>query len=400
MKNIKKIAVNAILVASLLLPFVGASPVFAVSVPNWNVSGSYVMDQHYLGSDNPHNVTLVQDSAGNLTGNGNSGAYTWVIDSGSVSADTVEFTAHYTATDDAVNPLTVLKVTSTVASNGTMSGTWSDNYQGGDRSGEWTTDSGSAIPMSVITHPATNITLSDATLNGVNGGINATQSSFWVSTHTFSTDSTTLPDGVYSTADLGPVSASTNFSSLLSSVSGLPAVTANTTYYVVAWSNMNGVWMHGNMINFTTSLTGSSAGGSVDGDVVENGGVLHVDSISALQSSAIADGTFANGLKYVFHLTTPKNEKKLAFKFSDWLSGTNSILVANNMRISSAQADNSGATILLAGANIYSSPTLNITSDLDADTSGNQVDVVVELSVPVGSAIGSYSSSYGISTTP
>jgi hypothetical protein len=53
------------------------------------------------------------------------------------------------------------------------------------------------------TDAATGITASDATLNGMNGSADATDSSFWVSTSTFSTaSSAALPPGVYSTPDL------------------------------------------------------------------------------------------------------------------------------------------------------------------------------------------------------
>src|SRR5580698_8797074 len=72
------------------------------------------------------------------------------------------------------------------------------------------------------TNPATTVTSSDATLNGTNGDTAATDSSFWVSTSTFSTASSTLPAGVYSTADLGAQGASSTFSAQLSSATGMP----------------------------------------------------------------------------------------------------------------------------------------------------------------------------------
>jgi hypothetical protein len=68
------------------------------------------------------------------------------------------------------------------------------------------------------------------------------------------------------------------------------------------------------------------------------------------------------------------------------------------MRISSAQADNAGATVLLTGADTYSLPVLNMTSDLNPAIDGNQVQVKVEVAVPTTTVNGSYSTSYGVKT--
>ncbi len=103
-----------------------------------------------------------------------------------------------------------------------------------------------------ITGSASDITSSDATLNGTNGPSDATGHSFWVSTATFSTASPTLPADVYSTPDLGAITAGHTFSAQLSSVSGLPTVMPNTPYYFVAWSNVGGVWYPGAIQTFTT----------------------------------------------------------------------------------------------------------------------------------------------------
>lgn len=106
-----------------------------------------------------------------------------------------------------------------------------------------------------VTMSATSINSTDATLNASNGDTDAIGHSFWVSTSTIDTSSPTIPAGVYSTIDLGPVASSTSFSALLSSAVGLPAVTASTTYYFVAWSNVAGTWLPGAVLNFTTSAS-------------------------------------------------------------------------------------------------------------------------------------------------
>ena len=120
----------------------------SAAAPNWNAAGAYIVAFEYQGNDYFHDVTLAQSNTGVLSGNGGSpvgaNVYTWVITTGAVSGDTIDFYANYTATPDAVTPLTTMHVVGTIASSGAMSGTWSDNYQGGTRTGTWTTASGSA----------------------------------------------------------------------------------------------------------------------------------------------------------------------------------------------------------------------------------------------------------------
>lgn len=145
--TIKRIGATTLLTAlALSVLFIGTF-VQAAS-PNWDVEGSYIVQMNYLGTDYAHDMTLTQNNLGELDGTGGSptgfNVYTWDVTSGTVSGDTIDFYANYTATADAVTPQTVLHVIGTVASSGAMSGTWSDNYQGGDRSGTWVTSSGTA----------------------------------------------------------------------------------------------------------------------------------------------------------------------------------------------------------------------------------------------------------------
>lgn len=150
----KKLIASAVLAG--LIASISTIPAAHAATTSWNTSGSYVVAFNYLGSDYAHDMTLSQDSSANLTGSGGSPAggpytYTWVIDSGSVSSSTINFTAHYTAAADAVTPTTTMQVMGTLASDGTLSGTWSDNYQGGSRSGTWRTTSGAATAIPAAT---------------------------------------------------------------------------------------------------------------------------------------------------------------------------------------------------------------------------------------------------------
>jgi hypothetical protein len=146
-KLLAKIAMTAVLFSLVII----APKAQAAPLPLWNASGAYVVSFD-LGGSHLHDMTLVQDGLGNLTGGGaypagGPNVYEWVIDSGTVSGNDINFTAHYTVGADAIAPLTTMVVTGTVAPGGTMSGTWSDNYQGGVRNGTWHTTSGTAAPI-------------------------------------------------------------------------------------------------------------------------------------------------------------------------------------------------------------------------------------------------------------
>ncbi len=139
-------------VSLLLMPLLFVNHAQA-SIPTWDATGNYVINMEYLGTQYPHDMVLTQDSSGNLTGYGGSpvgaNVYTWVITSGTVSGNSIDFLANYTATTDAVTPQTVLHVNGIVTS-GTINGTWSDNYQGGTRTGVISTVSGAALPLGTL----------------------------------------------------------------------------------------------------------------------------------------------------------------------------------------------------------------------------------------------------------
>lgn len=432
-----------------------------------------------------------------------------------------------------------------------------------------------AVPQST-TNPATNITSSDATLNGTNGDADATASAFWVSTSTFSaasSSSPTLPSGVYSTGALPAVASSTSFSAPLSSAttpSGLLPITASTTYYFTAWTEVGGVWYPGSVLSFATlpaapavtgvsPATGTTTGGTsvaiagtgftgatavrfgstpattftvnsdtsitaispatttagvVDVRVTTAGGTsatstadrftytapsvlapaisnigvtvngtssatitwdtdlpatgfvsygtstsygattttettastthsatltnlseattyhfqitestvggsstsadrtfvtqstssttpLAVTSVDTIQSSGIADNVFADGWKWVLHITAPDNENAFRIRFSDWGNASSSFPTANNVRVSIAQSSNASTTAsgqILTG-NGYSD-WFYLTGDASTSTAGRQIDLTVEAKIPFGTNPGSYSSTYTAQTYP
>ncbi len=263
--NIKKTLINLVVIVALAIPFAAVLPVEAAT-PNWDVTGTWVATHTFEGNTYTHQNIIVQAPDGTLTGTGGwdgtqngipfSTPNTWAITSGSsVSGSAIHFNYHYTSVETCATDGTVDAV---INSDGSMTGTWSDNC-GSGRTGTWTTVAGTAKVINVTTNPATSITSADATLNGLNGPNDATGHSFWVSTSPFVTTSPTIPSGVYSTPDFGAIAANTTFSASLSSITtsgvpnNLPAITPNTTYYFVAWSLVNGTWYPGAELSFKTA---------------------------------------------------------------------------------------------------------------------------------------------------
>ena len=174
------------------------------------------------------------------------------------------------------------------------------------------------------TGAATAITSGDAVLNGTNGSSDATGHSFWVSTSTFSTESPTIPAGVYSTVDLGAISAATPFSATLSSdFTGFPGVTSNTTYYFVAWAKVGGTWYPGEILSFTTDLPGTLA--------AEDFGVVNYDTGLGILKGytagfGLTDATFGGATSVVVQLfagdTLLQTNTAIIPKFNADITGT------------------------------------------------------------------------------
>lgn len=139
----KKIISNVLIFCLLFGQALMPGKAQAISI-DWDVSGNYVFAFNYNGTDYPHTVILSQNEMDQVSGNGGLIPYAWVITSGNVSGNSITLSVNYTATADAVEPQTTMNVTGTIAPDGSMSGTWNDNYQGGERGGTWMTTSGNA----------------------------------------------------------------------------------------------------------------------------------------------------------------------------------------------------------------------------------------------------------------
>jgi len=128
--------------------------------------------------------------------------------------------------------------------------------------------------------------------------------------------------------------------------------------------------------------------------------VLGVSQIAAIKTLASADGTYANGWSWIFDVTAPTDETILNMKFADWVNGSNVITAANHIRFYSVQSSNAydqSHAITISAADTYSAG-MDLTGDLNQTQAGRQIQIIVEVMIPAGSAGGSYSTSYGIQT--
>ena len=143
-------------------------------------------------------------------------------------------------------------------------------------------------------------------------------------------------------------------------------------------------------------------GSTVHSAQAETTPVLGVTQTAAIQTFATAGGGFDQGWKWVFNVTVPNNETVLKMKFADWIGTTDSIPAANNIRFYSNQSTNATAStsaITISGSGVLSAPMyLDSSVDLDKSQDGRQIQIMVEVQVPLHSNGGSYSTSYGINT--
>ena len=136
----------------LLLSLGLVSIAMAITIaPYWDISGTWTAIHEFSGNTYPHTNNIVQAPDGTLTGsggwdgtqNGNpiSAPNTWVITSGSsVSGNNVHFNYTYTSVETcAVDGY----VDATINPDGSMTGTWHDDCNGG-RTGTWTVVAGTA----------------------------------------------------------------------------------------------------------------------------------------------------------------------------------------------------------------------------------------------------------------
>ena len=128
---------------------------------------------------------------------------------------------------------------------------------------------------------------------------------------------------------------------------------------------------------------------------------LAIDSVSTNQSSGVADNTFADGWSWTIHFTVPDNEDAFRIRFSDWGNASNSFATANDVEIYSPESSNAStsASAITETDNGYSG-WIYLNGDTAPLTPGRQIDLVVMVKIPFGTAAGSYSSNFTASTFP
>lgn len=128
--------------AMLVFPLAIAVPVLAAA-PGWDVSGSYGINLNYNSVDYPETLVLTQVGAtitgGTLDTVPPGSLFT--VTGGSVDGNSLAITA--------TQGSLVVDMNGTIASNGSISGTWADQAPG-TRTGTWTTTSGAASALGVL----------------------------------------------------------------------------------------------------------------------------------------------------------------------------------------------------------------------------------------------------------
>ena len=125
-------------------------------------------------------------------------------------------------------------------------------------------------------------------------------------------------------------------------------------------------------------------------------GGITVDNIVMTQSSARANDIFADGWEWQFDITVWNPlETELKMKFNIW-NGSDSISSGGNVRYS---IDNGLSWVEILSDDTYPDAGANISSlDENETLAGQQISILVQMKVPVGTLAGAYSTSYGIVT--
>jgi hypothetical protein len=107
---------------------------------SWNTTGNWVVNVELGGINYPENLVLSQTDS-SITGVSLAllnGASPWTITTGSVNGKNIEFFGYFNS-----NPSMQVHFLGTIASDGTMSGSWND-VTPGTRVGTWTSTTGNA----------------------------------------------------------------------------------------------------------------------------------------------------------------------------------------------------------------------------------------------------------------
>lgn len=167
MNKFKKIfaamATGALLLVSSVMPA-------SAAIETWNVTGNhdFTFNLPPDPTDYVHDADLTQTGS-SIDGLGGHPAnslhvYEWDVTAGTVSGNNINLTVDYLS-GPGITPDTVMTMTGTIGLDGSISGTWTDNYGGGTRNGTWHAPAGTAervVPLECEGMELTNI------INGTN----------------------------------------------------------------------------------------------------------------------------------------------------------------------------------------------------------------------------------------
>ena len=147
--------------------------------------------------------------------------------------------------------------------------------------------------------------------------------------------------------------------------------------------------------NSTPTPTPSSSPSPTPTPDPDDVSAITLTNVAITKSSAVADNNYDHGWKWILDLTIPKTEDELFIKFGDWTSETSTISAVSNMRMYSTQSiiNSESNAVVVASVSAFSDGLL-LTSDLDATKLGRQIQLNVEVKIPLGTIGGGYSTTY------
>jgi len=171
----------------------------------------------------------------------------------------------------------------------------------------------------------------------------------------------------------------------------------NTKYYITVNGNVTDV--NGNAL--VATWTAANKDNHEFTTAAQQTGSLGVNNITQVRYYGTANNDYANGWEWVIGATIPTDELDVSLKFADWTGpGTATLPVANNMKYYCEEGvgnNTEGTAITVTAANSYADGPVTINPALDNDWNpGIQVNIHVQVKIPLLTAAGSYSTNYGI----
>lgn len=177
--------------------------------------------------------------------------------------------------------------------------------------------------------------------------------------------------------------------------------TATTTHAVTLNNLAEATLYHFQISESTAGGTATSSDQTFFTQSTASSTPLAVTNVDTVRANASADNLYADGWEWVLHVTVPDNENAFRIRFSDWGNASSTFPAANNMRVYSTQSSNatSSDSAITETGNGYSD-WLYLSGDSDPSTAGRQVNLVVDVKIPFGTANGSYTTTYTAQSYP